>query len=256
MTVKIYEGPQGQENIESDGPGKTLQSLTFFTAIAPSLGVQIASASIGGNLNVAGAFTLASVAGFQGITVAGQASISTLLMTGAASFAAAVVDTSTMLIGGATSIGGTTQVPAFLATGTASVNALFATAASTFAAALSVASISTVQTIQVAQHLQSFGPVVNATNGAASAAMDTAIGNDLAGRIFFRSTAAGGGAQIIHVFSQAFPTNPYPLINGAGNASFQAGFPTVAVSANSMTVSLTLAPAVGASLSYFFHLTG
>ena len=110
--------------------------------------------------------------------------------------------------------------------------------------------------LTLAGHLQSFGTVINATNGAASSAINSAIGNDLAGRVSFQTTTTTGGAQIIHVFSTAFPTNPYPIVNGAGNPSFQASFPTVTVSTNSMTISLAITPTLGGSVGYFFHVIG
>lgn len=183
MTFRVFEGPQGVINVEDDGPGKTVQSLTIQTANVPALGIMMGgTASIGGNISVA------SLAGFQGITVAGTASMARV--------------EATTLVG--------------------------------------------------------IGTAINATNGAASAALIAAgtSGNDLAGRVAFLSTAAGGGAQIIHVFAAAFPTNPYPIVIGTGNASFQAGFPTVTTSTNSMTVALTLAPAVGASLAYTYAIHG
>lgn len=336
MAFRVFEREQGIINVEDDGPGKTVQSLSLGTLLAPSAGFLVGgTASIGGNLNVAGQFSLASLAGFQGITVAGTASLNTLIGTGAASYASTVAvagtttlaghtdsaaaslntilatgaatyastlttvgtfqgagfllsgvasisrivtinastlaavdvnstfivtgaaslagtNVTTFFSSGATSIGGTTQVPALLATGTASFATLNSGAHNMFGAAVASS------TLQAANHFLSGGTAINATNGAASAAIVAAgtFGNDLAGRVAFLSTAAAGGAQVIQVFANAFPTNPYAAVFGAGNASFQAGFPTVTTSTNSMTVSLTLAPVVGASLAYNYFVIG
>ncbi len=186
----------------------------------------------------------------QGFTHTGPtASLNALSVASAVTFQGALNLTGNLTATGNLTIGGTLGVLGAV------------TASSTLNVAGALGALGTVTAsgnLVIGNHLVGGGTAVNASNAAASSAIVAAgtFGTDLAGRVQFLSTAAGAGAQTIHIFSAAFATAPYVQVVGAGNASFQAGFPTVAASTNSFTMSLTLAPVVGASLAYVYQIHG